>query len=134
MLLKAMPNKWRIPNTEPPFTLHISLPHNLDIPGESLATAMIHAIDFTLLKTVTGTGYEFLTRAGEAWNEGSVDVRARSQLPPLQAISYANLGRILRVIWDLSSKSWYKTWKFDIFVEEGAREVLVGVIALHYDP
>ena len=81
----------------------------------------------------SGEGFEFVTRAGIAFNDGVVDVRARSQLPPLQAISYANLGRILRVIWDLCKQHGYNTWRFDIYVEQGQREVLVGTVALHND-
>ena len=128
-----MPYRWRISDTEPPVTLHISLPHDQDAPGESLATAIIHAMDFTLMKLVAGEGFDYVTRAGIAFNDEIVDLRARSQLPPLQAISYASLGRILRVIWDLCKKYGYRTWKFDIFLEQGPREVLVGTVALHND-
>ena len=28
----------------------------------------------------------------------------------------------------------YQTWKFDVFVIRDSREVLVGNVALHYDP
>ena len=128
-----MPPRWRIPDTEPPFVLRIELAHNQVIPGESLATAIIHAMDFTSSKLESGHGFELLSRTGLAWNDGTVDVRARSQLPPLQGVSYANLGTIMRVIWDLSKQYGYKTWRFDIFVEGGMREVLVGTVAFHYD-
>ena len=131
--LNAMPHRFRIPDTEPPFTLHISLPHDQDAPGESLATVIIHAMDFTLKQLANGEGFDFVSRAGIAFNDEIVDLRARSQLPPLQAISYASLGRILRVIWDLCKQSGYRTWKFDIFVEQGPREILVGSVALHND-
>ena len=177
-----MPYRWRIPDTEPPFTLHISLPHDQAAPGESLATAIIHAMDLTVMKlaawvilsqhlcphwmhftrsatrlgsicsedvlrtsslcpqeemltsrSYSGEGFDYITRAGIAFNDEIVDLRAKSQLPPLQAISYASLGRILRVIWDLCKQHGYRTWKFDIFVEQGPREVLVGNVALHND-
>ena len=84
-------------------------------------------------KSYSGEGFDFVTTAGLAFNDEIVDLRARSQLLPLQAISYASLGRILRVIWDLCKEHGYRTWKFDIFVEQGPREILVGTVALHND-
>ena len=98
-----------------------------------MATAIVHAMDFALEKVAVGQSFDLLTRAGIAFSEESVDVRARSQLPPMQAVSYTNIGRVLRVVWDLSKQFGYKTWKFDIFVEGSAREVLVGTVALYYD-
>ena len=84
--------------------LHISLPHDQQIPGESLATAVIHAMDFLSIQSNYGHGFDELTRQGLAWNHGPVDIRARSQLPPMQTITKADLSRILRIVWDLAGQ------------------------------
>ena len=86
------------------------------------------------MKLAYGHPYNELSRIGLAYNAGTVDVRARSQLPPMQAINFVDLSRILTVIWDLSVRYGYLTWKFDVFEIEGPSEILIGNVALHYDP
>lgn len=118
----------------PPLVLRISLPHEQAIPGASLATAIIHGLDDLGRKLAYGHPYDELSRIGLAYNAGTVDVRARSQLPPMQAITFTYLSRILKVIWDLSVEYGYLTWKFDVFQIKDTSETLIGNVALHYDP
>ena len=91
-------------------------------------------MDYIGVRSAYGHALDDVSRQGYAWNDGTVDVRAQSHLPPLQAITLASLSRVLRVVWDLSTEYGFRTWKFDVFEIKNRREILVGTVALHYDP
>ena len=75
-----MPSRWRIPDTEQPLTLHISLPHDQSAPGESLATVIIHAMDFTLKKFAAWVILSLISALIEYTSRGLRHVSAASAL------------------------------------------------------